>query len=231
MGGWVVRVIVPAAAAQRAPALPLTLLPLPPHTFPCLPRPPPLAWLAQNILHEILCDRSNHPYIRWNAAGNGFLIASIRGFEQCVLPKRYKHGHYTAFLRSVCYYGFTRVSGDSDSCEYTHPILRKDQPELLSQVRPQARAFSAHWRKLAQKPQRAPPWLTPPHTHPPPHPTPPRTHTHRYPASRPPTRPSWCAWAASAALALALAAAACSAAPSPSPSLAWLPLPPLEAAE
>ena len=121
-----------------------------------LPPPPPR---PQNQLVDILSTKEFHPIIRWNQAGNGFIIMSIRGFENTVLPKKYKHAHYSSFLRSLCYYGFTRASGDSDTCEYTHPVMHRDHPERTSSVRggPPLR-----WRNAGARASPVSPLLPPP---------------------------------------------------------------------
>ena len=100
------------------------------HTRPAFPAP-----TSQTLLVEILSSGEFHSIIRWNHQGSGFIISSIRAFEGSVLLKKYKHAHYSSFLRSLSYYGFTRAAGTNDSCEYTHGVLHRDHPERICTVR------------------------------------------------------------------------------------------------
>jgi hypothetical protein len=42
---------------------------------------------------------------------------------------------YSSFLRSLCYYNFQRVTGSTDSCEYSHGDFHRDRPGSVRDVR------------------------------------------------------------------------------------------------
>lgn len=85
-------------------------------------------WAAVN-------DERCADWIRWNDAGNGFIIPAVSPFEANVLPMYYKHNRYSSFLRSLSYYSFVKVSNPDAAAEYTHPQFRRGHPEDLSRVR------------------------------------------------------------------------------------------------
>ena len=90
------------------------------------------AWVDN--LFRLLNDSYNQVYIRWNEAGNGFIVLSERGFSLNILPHYFSTSKWSAFMRNLGYYNFHRVSGDADSCEYIHPVFHRDHEDRLHMV-------------------------------------------------------------------------------------------------
>jgi hypothetical protein len=60
----------------------------PTHTFPC-------------ILHEILSNPEYHDCITWLPHGRGWRILRRLQFERVVIPRHFRHGRYSSFMRQV----------------------------------------------------------------------------------------------------------------------------------
>ncbi|CAM9962603.1 unnamed protein product, partial [Pylaiella littoralis] len=72
--------------------------------------------------------------VGWCLDGKSFTVHNDKDFETQVLAANYRHGKFSSFQRQLNMYGFRKVADCSDRT-YSHPFFRRDQPDLLAQVR------------------------------------------------------------------------------------------------
>ncbi|CBN80169.1 Putative Heat Shock transcription factor [Ectocarpus siliculosus] len=72
--------------------------------------------------------------VSWCLEGNSFTVHNDKDFETQVLTANYRHGKFSSFQRQLNMYGFRKVADCSDRT-YSHPFFRRDQSDLLAQVR------------------------------------------------------------------------------------------------
>ncbi|CAM9228516.1 unnamed protein product, partial [Hapterophycus canaliculatus] len=87
-------------------------------------------------LHKVLqgAEQDKSSPVSWCLEGKSFTVHNDRDFETKVLTANYRHGKFSSFQRQLNMYGFRKVADCSDRT-YSHPFFRRDQPELLTQVR------------------------------------------------------------------------------------------------
>ncbi|CAN0340722.1 unnamed protein product, partial [Laminaria digitata] len=66
--------------------------------------------------------------------GDSFTVHNDKEFETKVLKANYRHANFSSFQRQLNMYGFRKVADCSDRT-YSHPFFRRNQPNLLSEVR------------------------------------------------------------------------------------------------
>ncbi|RKP21794.1 hypothetical protein ROZALSC1DRAFT_26818 [Rozella allomycis CSF55] len=95
-----------------------------------------------NKLYNMVSDSSSSHLIRWSDSGNSFIVTKPDDFSREVLPRFFKHGNFTSFVRQLNMYGFHKVphlqqgvliAGDNtpDYWEFANDLFKKNKPELL----------------------------------------------------------------------------------------------------
>lgn len=74
------------------------------------------------------------PIVGWSTEGDSFTVHNDKEFESKVLKANYRHANFSSFQRQLNMYGFRKVADCSDRT-YSHPFFRRNQPNLLSEVR------------------------------------------------------------------------------------------------
>ena len=81
--------------------------------------------------------------IRWNEAGDGFIVLDEDEFARTLIPELFKHSNYASFVRQLNMYGFHKRVGLSDNSmkaserknkapsEYYNAYFRRGHPNLL----------------------------------------------------------------------------------------------------
>lgn len=59
--------------------------------------------------YEIVNDESLNHIVRWNEAGDAFLIVKTHDFCEQVLPMYFKHKNLSSFVRQLNMYGFHKT--------------------------------------------------------------------------------------------------------------------------
>ncbi len=92
---------------------------------------------------SFLESSQNTELIRWNEAGDGFIVLDEEEFARTLIPELFKHKNYASFVRQLNMYGFHKRVGLSDNSmkaserknkapsEYYNPYFRRGHPNLL----------------------------------------------------------------------------------------------------
>ncbi|KAI8049487.1 hypothetical protein BDF22DRAFT_726640 [Syncephalis plumigaleata] len=95
-----------------------------------------------NKLYGMVNDESSNHLIRWSDSNTSFIVTRHEDFAREVLPRFFKHGNFSSFVRQLNMYGFNKVphiqqgvlaadSEDAEQWEFMNPNFRRDQPDLL----------------------------------------------------------------------------------------------------
>lgn len=53
--------------------------------------------------------------IGWDVDGRSFSIRDLKAFEESILPRYFRHGHFSSFVRQLNMYNFHKVRNSSTS--------------------------------------------------------------------------------------------------------------------
>jgi len=73
--------------------------------------------------------------IGWGEHGESFLLNNPKKFVDEILPKHFRHSHFSSFQRQLNLYGFKRITSGPEAGAYIHPKFKLNQPELLTDIR------------------------------------------------------------------------------------------------
>ncbi|CAN6285120.1 unnamed protein product [Urochloa humidicola] len=108
----------------------------PPETAPtpvgAVPRPPDVAPFLTKV-YDMVSDPATDAVISWAAGGGSFVIWDSHAFERDLLPRHFKHNHFTSFIRQLNTYGFHKV--DPDRWEWANEGFVKCQKHLLKTIK------------------------------------------------------------------------------------------------
>lgn len=92
-----------------------------------------------NKLYNMVNEPQSNSMICWSDAGDTFIVQRQQDFAKQVLPRFFKHGNFSSFVRQLNMYGFHKVphlqqgamEGSLDRLEFSNPHFKRDQPDLL----------------------------------------------------------------------------------------------------
>lgn len=89
----------------------------------------------------MVCDPASNDLIRWSEDGTSFVVTRQQELANKVLPRFFKHGNFSSFVRQLNMYGFHKVphlqqgvllpEGDAEQLGFSNPNFQRDQPDLL----------------------------------------------------------------------------------------------------
>ncbi|BFZ55578.1 Heat shock transcription factor [Savitreella phatthalungensis] len=94
-------------------------------------------------LFNMVNDHATDDLIRWNEAGDSFLVSRHEEFAKELLPRYYKHNNFSSFVRQLNMYGFHKIPHIEDATypraesavwEFSNANFQRDQPDLLCLV-------------------------------------------------------------------------------------------------
>ncbi|KAJ2719387.1 Heat shock transcription factor [Coemansia sp. Benny D115] len=99
-----------------------------------------------NKLYSMVDDTTNDDLIRWSDDGNSFVVNNYQVFAKDVLPKFFKHGNFSSFVRQLNMYGFHKVphlqqgglmadDPEAESWEFNNENFQRGQPDLMHFIR------------------------------------------------------------------------------------------------
>ena len=106
-------------------------------------------------LYDLVTQPETDGIVCWGSSGNSFLLLDTRLFSQLVLPMHFKHDNLRSFERQLNIYGFQRCIAQptEHALEFFHPKFRRDQRELLLEIK---RSQPARKRQLSADASSAP---------------------------------------------------------------------------
>ncbi|KAG8958850.1 stress-responsive transcription factor hsf1 [Tulasnella sp. 419] len=107
-----------------------------------------------NKLYSMVNDPDTDELIHWSDSGDSFFVPNHERFGRELLPKFFKHGNFSSFVRQLNMYGFHKVphlqqgvlqnETDTELWQFVNPHFQRGQPDLLVLIQRKKAAGSAH---------------------------------------------------------------------------------------
>lgn len=84
---------------------------------------------------EIVDDPTYDDIVKWNKAGDAFIITKATDFCEVILPMYFKHQNLSSFVRQLNMYGFHKTKYKNNEQCFTHKFFQKNNKKLLLQMK------------------------------------------------------------------------------------------------
>lgn len=92
-----------------------------------------------------IVDTCDPEVAAWSEDGQSFFVKDQDRFATEVIPKCFKHNHFSSFVRQLNFYGFRKLREDhvelesvdeakSKWCHFRHPKFQRGRPNLLKEI-------------------------------------------------------------------------------------------------